>query len=115
MRSPLLTELPAPPSNKKGWPWTINAPVLTPNQPDGLPWPSITVVTPSYNQRAFVEETIRSVLLQGYPNLEYILMDGGSTDGTMAILERYRPFFRCLRIAPDGGQAAAIANGFEHT
>ena len=62
----------------------------------------------------FIEETIRSVLLQGYPNLEYIVMDGGSTDGTLAILERYRPFFHYMRIAADEGQAAAIADGFEH-
>lgn len=75
--------------------------------------PRISVVTPSFNQARFVEATLRSVLGQGYPNLEYIVVDGGSSDGTVEVLERYRPFLSSLLIEPDNGQSDAIAKGFE--
>lgn len=77
--------------------------------------PVISIVTPSYQYGRFIEWTIRSVLLQRYPNLEYVVMDGGSTDQTPAILERYKPFLTHAESAPDGGQADAVVRGFAHT
>ena len=74
--------------------------------------PVITVVTPSYNQGEFLERTIQSVLGQGYPALEYIVMDGGSSDGSVEIIRRYSASLRSWCSERDGGQAAAIANGF---
>ena len=112
MSIPTITELPPPPSGKTGFPWTAASPIGSASLPDGTVLPRITVVTPSYNQAAFIEETLRSVLLQGYPNLEYIVMDGGSTDGSAEIIRKYEPWLSYARIGPDKGQSDAIAQGF---
>jgi glycosyltransferase involved in cell wall biosynthesis len=73
--------------------------------------PQVTIITPSYNMAAYIEETIQSVLSQDYSPLEYLIMDGGSDDGTIDILEKYRGRIQYVS-QPDGGAADAIARGF---
>lgn len=107
-----LVDLPAPPRGKTGWPWTAEAPSLPPLLPNGTAWPRISIVTPSYNQGQFIEETIRSVLLQGYPSLEYIIIDGGSSDQSVEIIKKYEPWLAYWVSKRDNGQAEAINTGF---
>jgi glycosyltransferase involved in cell wall biosynthesis len=112
MRCPRLKDLPPPPPGKTGWPWTEESVRLPEVMPDGAPWPRISIVTPSYNQGQFLEETIRSVLLQGYPNLEYIVIDGGSTDGSIDLITKYAEWITFWEAARDRGQADALNKGF---
>lgn len=106
MRCPSLAELPPPPPDRTGWPWTEESPPIAGTQP------RLTLITPSYMQGEFIEQTIRSVLLQGYPDLEYFILDGGSTDGTRKIIRKYEPWLAGWRCEKDAGQSAAINEGW---
>ena len=107
MQPPDPTDLPKPPPERTRWPWT--------RADDDLPdarWPKISIVTPSLNQGQFIEETIRSVLLQGYPNLDYIIIDGGSSDSSVDIIKRYEAWITYWVSESDRGQSHAINKGF---
>jgi len=110
--TPTLADLPAPPPGRTGWPWTEGSAPLPERMEGGREWPRISIITPSFNQGHFIEETIRSILLQGYPNLEYIIIDGGSTDNSVEIIRKYEPWISHWVSERDRGQSDAINKGF---
>lgn len=105
-----LKHIPSPlHQQKNGWPWTIESTVKFQDKNN---CPKVSVVVPSYQQGMFIEETIRSVLLQNYPNLELIIMDGGSGDSTVDVLNHYKDFISMAVSEKDRGQSHAINKGF---
>jgi len=98
---------PPPPPGKSGWPWDLPA---APPDP-ASPIPRISIIIPSFNLGRFIEETIRSIVLQQWPDLELIIVDGGSRDETVEVIQRYIPWISWWVSEPDGGQAEAINKG----
>lgn len=82
---------------------------------DSHPWPRIALVTPVLNSGNYLEQTIRSVLAQGYPNLDYFIVDGGSTDGTLDIIRKYESQISGWISEPDNGMYDALNKGFART
>ena len=101
-----LSALPQPVKRKP-----YNSPVLS----SGLVWPRISLVTPVYNGIRYIEDTIRSIVNQGYPNLEYIVVDGGSTDGTVDIIRKYQKHIHWWTSQRDHGVYDALNKGFAQT
>ena len=111
MSAASLTTLPPPPPDRTGWPWTEQTPPATECPAPGRAWPPISIVVPVLNQGGSLEAALRSVLLQGYPDLEIIIIDGGSTDGTLDVLRKYEPWLGYWVSEPDRGQTHAINKG----
>ena len=99
-----MTFVSLPLTNKVGWPWSSANSVDADVSSVEREYPKITVLTPNYNYGHYLEETIRSVLLQGYPNLEYIIIDGGSTDNSIEVIKKYEPWLTYWVSKPDRGQ-----------
>jgi hypothetical protein len=99
------------------WPWVQPLADLrdaTDGPASGVAWPKISIVTPNYNYADLIEATIRSIVVQRYPSLEYIVIDDGSTDRSIEVIERYRPHLAYFEHHANQGQYPTINKGFTH-
>jgi hypothetical protein len=94
-------------------PKTEPRPSFAATMPDGRPWPRISIVTPNFNYADHLETTLCSVIDQGYPNLEYIVIDDGSTDSSVEIIRRYAADLSYWETGPNRGHGYAVARGLE--
>lgn len=104
-----MNDFPPAPAGKSGWPWDAPAP---PAQIEA-PVPRISIIIPSFNQGQFIEETIRSIVLQQWPDLELIIIDGASSDETVEVIRKYERWITYWLSEPDPGQADAIVKGLK--
>jgi len=110
MITPTLHNLPSSPAGESGWPWT-DAGAQAALRSNLDTWPKFSIITPTFNRADFLEKTIRSVLWQHYPNLEYIIIDGGSRDGSVEIIQKYSKQIAYWVSEPDKNQADALNKG----
>jgi glycosyltransferase involved in cell wall biosynthesis len=111
MRFPTLGERVERSPDWAGWPRQGKSERLLVAMADGSPWPTVSIVTPSFNQAPFISDAIASVTNQHYPRLEHLIVDAGSRDGTLEILQRSPGLIWVSE--PDEGQADAVNKGFE--
>lgn len=109
-----LNQFPSPPAGKTGWPWTPDTASSSLSKSALTDLPRVSIVIPSYNQARFLEAAIRSVLLQNYPDLELIIIDGGSIDGSVDLIKKYESWLTYWHSGKDRGQSHAINMGLEH-
>ena len=101
--------------SNSSWPWLEPLPYFGGDLPAGLAWPKISVVTPSYNHASIVERTMRSVLTQGYPNLEYVVIDDGSSDNSADVIRHYEPKLTHWEQHANRGQYGTVNKAFSFT